>query len=56
MYARAADMNMFRILGDMEAEIAPGTTFEKLPDDWTCPDCQEEKHNFIQADFPADRK
>lgn len=43
-------------LGDMEAEIAPGTTFEKLPDDWTCPDCQEEKHNFIQADFPADRK
>ncbi len=43
-------------LGDESAEISPGTTFEKLPDDWTCPDCQEEKQHFIQADFTADRK
>ncbi|WP_138159347.1 acyl-CoA dehydrogenase family protein [Peptoniphilus catoniae] len=42
--------------GDPEGEIDPGTTFEKLPDDWACPECQEEKKNFIKADFPADRK
>lgn len=42
--------------GDPEGEIDPGTDFEKLPDDWTCPECQEEKQNFIEADFPADRK
>lgn len=35
-------------------KFLPGTTFEKLPDDWTCPDCQEEKQHFIQADFTAD--
>ena len=42
--------------GDPEGEIDPGTDFDKLPDDWTCPECQEEKQNFIEADFPADRK
>lgn len=43
-------------LGDPEGEIDPGTDFENLPDDWTCPECQEEKENFIEADFPEDRK
>ncbi|MDO5041486.1 MAG: acyl-CoA dehydrogenase family protein [Peptoniphilus sp.] len=42
--------------GDPEGEIDAGTTFEKLPDDWVCPECLEEKQNFVQADFPADRK
>lgn len=42
--------------GDSEAEIDPGTSFEKLPDEWTCPNCQEEKQNFIEEEFPADRK
>ncbi|WP_072469477.1 acyl-CoA dehydrogenase family protein [Urinicoccus massiliensis] len=42
--------------GDAEAEIDPGTSFEKLPDEWTCPNCQEEKQNFIEEEFPADRK
>lgn len=26
-------------LGDPEHGIAPGTRFEDLPEDWTCPDC-----------------
>ena len=43
-------------VGDPEAEIDPGTMFEKLPDDWTCPHCQAEKSEFIIEDFPADRK
>ena len=43
-------------VGDPEGEIDPGTTFEKLPDDWVCPECLEEKQNFIEEDFPADRK
>ncbi|CDZ74642.1 butyryl-CoA dehydrogenase [Peptoniphilus sp. ING2-D1G] len=42
--------------GDAEGEIDAGTTFEKLPDDWVCPECLEEKQNFVKADFPADRK
>ena len=25
--------------GDPEHDIPAGTPFEKLPDDWTCPDC-----------------
>lgn len=43
-------------VGDPEGEIDPGTTFEKLPDDWTCPECQEEKQNFIEEEYPEDRK
>ena len=26
-------------IGDPENGIAPGTPFEELPDDWTCPVC-----------------
>lgn len=33
-------------LGDPEADIAPGTAFEDLPDDWVCPDCGEPKEEF----------
>ena len=36
-------------LGDEEAEIAPGTLFEKLPEDWVCPECSEGKDQFIEA-------
>ncbi len=32
--------------GDPEAGIAPGTTFEDLPDDWVCPVCGAEKADF----------
>ena len=33
-------------LGDAEADIAAGTAFEDLPDDWVCPDCGEPKSAF----------
>lgn len=33
-------------VGDPEANIPPGTAFEELPDDWTCPVCGAEKEDF----------
>ena len=36
-------------LGDEDAEIAPGTLFEKLPEDRVCPECAEGKHMFIEV-------
>ncbi|MVB11840.1 Crotonobetainyl-CoA dehydrogenase [Caprobacter fermentans] len=36
-------------LGDEESDVRPGTTFEELPEEWICPDCGEEKANFIEA-------
>lgn len=36
-------------IGDPESEIAPGTDFTSLPDEWACPECSEEKANFIKA-------
>ena len=36
-------------LGDPDADIAPGTLFEKLPEDWVCPECAEAKDQFIEA-------
>ena len=36
-------------LGDPDAEIAPGTLFSKLPEDWVCPECAEDKTQFIEA-------
>jgi rubredoxin len=32
--------------GDSEGGIAPGTAFEDLPDDWTCPVCGAGKDEF----------
>jgi len=32
--------------GDPEGDIPPGTAFEKLPDDWTCPVCGAGKDEF----------
>lgn len=32
--------------GDPEADIPPGTSFEDLPDDWTCPICGVGKEDF----------
>ncbi len=33
-------------LGDPDGGIAPGTPFEKLPDDWVCPVCGAAKSEF----------
>ena len=35
-------------LGDPDNNIAPGTPFEKLPEDWTCPDCGLPKDEFVE--------
>ncbi len=32
--------------GDSDAEIAPGTEFENLPDAWECPICGVSKDDF----------
>ncbi|MCD1147566.1 acyl-CoA dehydrogenase family protein [Peptoniphilus sp. KCTC 25270] len=41
--------------GDEENEIEPGTTFQKLPEEWICPQCGEDKDSFIKVEFPEDR-
>jgi len=33
-------------LGDADSGIEPGTAFEELPADWTCPECGAGKENF----------
>ena len=33
--------------GDPENGIAPGTLFEKLPEDWVCPECSTAKKHFV---------
>jgi rubredoxin len=37
-------------IGDEEANISPGTSFEDLPEDWVCPDCGEPKEEFEPFD------
>lgn len=36
-------------VGDLEDGVFSGTLFEDLPEDWTCPDCGEEKDMFIEV-------
>lgn len=33
-------------VGDPDGGIAPGTAFEDIPDDWTCPVCGASKDMF----------
>jgi rubredoxin len=33
-------------IGDPDNNIAPGTAFESLPDDWLCPVCGADKSAF----------
>jgi rubredoxin len=35
--------------GDVENGIAPGTSFEELPDEWVCPVCGAGKDLFERA-------
>ncbi len=32
--------------GDPDSDIAPGTAFEDIPDDWVCPVCGVGKEDF----------
>lgn len=34
--------------GDPESGIAPGTRWEDIPDDWTCPDCGVTKADYTE--------
>lgn len=33
-------------IGDPDNGIVPGTSFEKLPDSWVCPECGAPKSEF----------
>lgn len=33
-------------VGDEDSGIAPGTSFDDIPQDWTCPDCGVGKEDF----------
>ena len=33
-------------LGDPDSGIAPGTAFEDIPEDWSCPVCGVNKEDF----------
>ena len=37
---------IFEVAGDPDNGVKPGTAFEDLPDDWTCPDCGVGKEEF----------
>ena len=30
-------------------QVAPGTLFPRLPEDWSCPRCAERKEHFVEA-------
>lgn len=32
--------------GDPDNNVQPGTSFDKLPDDWVCPVCGADKSQF----------
>ncbi len=33
-------------VGDPDNDVAPGTAFADIPDDWVCPDCGAPKSEF----------
>ena len=37
-------------IGDIDSGIPPGTAFENIPDDWSCPICGVSKKDFIRID------
>lgn len=37
-------------VGDEDSGIKPGTAFEDIPDDWTCPLCGVGKEDFTPID------
>lgn len=41
--------------GDSEGGIEPGTSFTKLPEDWTCPLCGYGKEEFIRISLYTDK-
>lgn len=39
-----------QVKGMPEEGIEPGTAWEDVPDDWTCPDCGAPKSDFIMIE------
>ncbi|WP_437861011.1 rubredoxin [Sorangium sp. So ce363] len=37
-------------VGDPDTGVAPGTSFEDLPDSWMCPECGATKADFEAID------
>ena len=37
-------------VGDPDDSIAPGTPFDKIPDDWLCPMCGAAKNEFEEIE------
>jgi rubredoxin-NAD+ reductase len=37
-------------LGDADHGLPPGTRYEAIPDDWSCPDCGVTKTDFYCFD------
>ena len=37
-------------VGDAEAEVKIGTSFQELPESWMCPHCGEGKSRFIEIE------
>jgi rubredoxin len=35
--------------GDPDTDVAPGTRWEDLPEDWCCPVCSSDKTDFEKA-------
>lgn len=33
-------------LGDLDSDLAPGTLWKDIPDDWRCPECGVTKDEF----------
>ena len=38
-------------LGDPDEGIAPGTDWEYIPEDWSCPDCGASKEDFEMVEI-----
>ena len=37
--------------GDPDSDLAPGTRWEDIPEDWICPECGSEKRDFTLIDW-----
>ena len=38
------------VLGDPAQGVDPGTPFEEVPEEWTCPLCLVNKHDFTKVE------
>jgi len=36
--------------GDPDNDVQPGTAFEKIPDEWVCPECGAGKDDFEKVE------